>query len=105
MRPEPMRIVLPALVGLVFCTPASAQYAEIGVTGGYGSFRDGGLASFGGSAEGAVYEYTDGVRIGARMSFDFRDFFAHEVAYVYQHAQFRVTQNLDDGATQTVSDT
>jgi hypothetical protein len=101
-----MRIFIPAVVGLVLCIPASAQYAEIGVTGGYGSFREGQLASFGGGeGNSETYEYTNGVRIGARMSFDFRDFFAHEVAYVFQAAKFRVDIVSDEGATRNVSET
>lgn len=100
-----MRIFAAVLVALSLCIPAAAQYAEIGVTGGHGSFRGGDLASFGGGGEGAFYEYTGGVRIGARMSFDFRDFFAHEFAYVYQHSQFRATVDTDEGATRTVSET
>lgn len=101
-----MRLFLPAVVGLILCIPASAQEAEIGVTGGYGIFREGQLASFGGGeSDSTIYEYTDGVRIGARMSFDFRDYFAHEVSYAFQQTKFRVTANTEGNLTQEVSET
>ena len=101
-----MRLFLPAVVGLALSIPASAQYAEIGVTAGYGSFREGEIASFGGGDDSStVYEYTDGVRIGARMSFDFRGYFAHEVAYTFQNAKFRVTDDDQTNLITNVSET
>jgi opacity protein-like surface antigen len=98
-----MRLLPAVLIGLTLSIPASAQEAELGVTGGYGSFREGDLASFGGGAgDSTIFEYTGGVRIGARMSFYFRNYFAHEAAYVFQSAKFAETTNTDSGATQTV---
>jgi opacity protein-like surface antigen len=101
-----MRVFVPVVIGLALCLPVSAQYAEIGVTAGYGVFREGEIASFGGSGgDSTVYEYTDGVRIGARMSFDFRNYFAHEVSYVFQQAKFKVTADTEMNLTQTVQET
>jgi opacity protein-like surface antigen len=42
------------------------------------------------------------MRIGARMSFDFRGYFAHELAYAWQRTKFRVA--TDDTNTLTVSE-
>jgi opacity protein-like surface antigen len=96
-----MRLFFPAIIGLIVCSPALAQFAEIGVTGGYGSFREGELASFGGGGGNATsFEYTGGVRIGARMSFDFRRYFAHEISYAFQSSKFVETTSAD--STQTV---
>lgn len=97
-----MRLFAAVAIGLILCVRAYAQEAEIGVTAGYGSFRQGDLASFGGGGDSTLYEYTGGVRIGARMSFDFRDYFAHEVSYAFQSAKFVETANTDSNATQTV---
>jgi opacity protein-like surface antigen len=101
-----MRPLIAAFIGLALGLPASAQEAEIGITGGYGLLRQGQLASFGGSEGGStLVEYTDGIRIGARMSFDFRGYFAHEVSYAWQRSKFRETTNSDMNRTQTVSET
>lgn len=72
------------------------------MTGGYSLFRDGEIGefgSFGGVRQ--VYELGDGIRIGGRMSFDYRGYFAHEMAYSWQRAKFRVT--TDDPITNTSS--
>jgi hypothetical protein len=98
-----MRPIVVLAAGCLLAISAPAQYAEIGITGGYSLFRDGEIAtfgSFGGSTE--KYELDDGIRIGARMSFDFRGYFAHEVAYSWQHATFRIT--FSDPFTQTISE-
>ena len=101
-----MRFFAAAVIGLTLYIPASAQDAEIGITGGYSSFREGEIASFGGGGgDSTSYEYTGGVRIGARMSFDFRDYFAHEVSYAFQSAKFVETVNTDLNATQEVLET
>lgn len=58
--------------------------------------RDGELASFplfGGGSE--RYEIDDGIRVGFRMSFDVRGYFAHELAYNWQRAKFRDTTDAD----------
>ncbi len=86
-----MRLFTPAVIGLALCIPASAQDAEIGITAGYSSFRDGYIASSSGGGVSSTYEYTSGIRIGARMSFDFHRYFAHEVSYAFQSAKFKET--------------
>jgi len=100
-----MRFFVPAVVGLALCLPASAQDAEIGITGGYSSFRDGHLASSGGGAVSTTYEYTSGIRIGARMSFDFRRYFAHELSYAFQSAKFKETVDDQEFLILTVRET
>ena len=91
-----------AALAAVFCSPAAAQYAEMGISGGYSRFQDGEIASFGGfGGFREAYELGDGIRIGARMSFDYRAYFAHELAYSWQRAKFRIT--TDDPATQSSS--
>ena len=96
-------IALVAGCGLLFSLSAAAQYAEIGVTGGYSRFQDGEIASFGSFGGGAEsYELGNGMRIGGRMSFDFRSYFSHEIAYTWQRAKFRVTTS--DGVTTTASE-
>ena len=100
-----MRLFAPAIIGLILCLPASAQYAELGVSGGYGLFRQGELASFGGGeGSSTVFALSNGVRVGARMSFDFREFFAHEVAYAWQHTNFRETTDNQTDLIHTVSE-
>src|SRR5690606_7897129 len=95
----------PAIIALIVCSPALAQYAEIGVTGGHGSFREGELASFGGAGGiSTSFEYTGGIRIGARMSFDFRRYFAHEITYAFQSSKF-VQTSVDSNLTQTATET
>jgi opacity protein-like surface antigen len=97
-------LAAPALL-LVCSLSASAQYAEMGITGGYGMFRDGELARFGQFGGGSeTYALDDGIRIGFRMSFDFRRYFAHEVAYNWQRAKLRITNVLDEGLTRQVSE-
>ncbi len=90
----------PALLLLVIAAALPAQYAEMGITGGYGRFRDGELASFGQFGGGSErFELDGGVRIGFRMSFDLRSYFAHELAYSWQRAGFRIATVADTGAT------
>jgi opacity protein-like surface antigen len=86
-----MRSVTVLALGSFFAVSAAAQYAEIGITGGYSRFREGEIGSFG-SFGGVVdtYELGNGIRIGGRMSFDFRGFFAHEIAYSWQRAKLRI---------------
>jgi opacity protein-like surface antigen len=101
-----MRSMTLAALAALLCLPAAAQYAEIGVTGGYSRFQDGEIAafeSFGGVRE--AYELGNGIRIGARMSFDFRGYFAHELAYSWQRAPFRVTSHDPQTNTTQVSET
>jgi hypothetical protein len=100
-----MRLLVVPLI-LLFCgAPASAQYAEMGITGGYGMFRDGELASFGVFGGGSErYELDDGIRVGFRMSFDFRGYFAHEIAYNWQRAKFRIATVEDGGLTNGVAE-
>lgn len=100
-----MRALALAVIFPTLCASALAQYAELGVTGGYGSFREGEVASFGaagGSSE--VFELGDGIRIGARMSFDFRGYFAHELAYSWQRTTLRVTTDDQVNNIFTVSE-
>lgn len=82
-----MRQFALAVIGLVFCLPASAQQWEIGVTGGYGSLRDRELAFLEDGRGLVVREISNGVRIGGRVSFNFHDYFAHEMSYVWQRAK------------------
>ena len=95
-----MRAVAIPFFLLALGFPASAQYAEMGITGGYSRFRDGELASFalfGGGSES--YELDGGIRVGFRMSFDFRRYFAHEIAYNWQRAKFRIATVTEEGAS------
>jgi len=98
-----MRASVLATLLLACGLPAAAQYAEIGVTVGYGRYRDGeiyGVGNEGGFSQ--TYHLGNGVRVGARMSFDFRSYFAHEVTYAWQNAPFRVT--VQEPGTTSVSD-
>lgn len=91
--------VLVSLLTLGSGLQAHAQYAEIGVSVGYSRFQDGefyDVSSTSGFRE--TYSYGNGVRVGARMSFDYRGYFAHEVAYSWQRAPFRV-ETVEEGAS------
>ena len=80
------RIIVLFLFGAAAVSSAWAQSAEIGVTGGYGRFRDNGLFEspvFGGPAD--RYEIDNGVRIGARLAFNNWNRFGYEFAYAWQH--------------------
>lgn len=92
-----MRAAIPALLAMISALPLSAQYAEMGITGGYGMLRGGELASFGLFGGGSEsYEIDDGIRIGFRMSFDYRGYFAHEIAYNWQRSKFRIVTDAAD---------
>lgn len=91
-------------MGLFLCMPSYGQDAEIGITGGYSTFRDGQIASTGGGAVSTTYEYTDGIRIGARMSFDFRKYFAHELSYAFQSSKFKATVDDRESKILTVTE-
>ena len=94
-----MRAAIPALLAMISALPASAQYAEIGVSVGYSRFQDGEFYSVSsGSGFREAYSYGNGLRVGARMSFDLKSYFAHEVAYSWQRAPFRV-EALQNGAS------
>ena len=101
-----MRSIVLAALAAAVGVPASAQYAEIGITGGYSRFQDGeigAVGSFGGFRD--AYELGNGIRIGARMSFDFRGYFAHELAYSWQRAKFRITSDDPLSGASSVSQT
>lgn len=97
-----MSILGRVVLGLVFCLPASAQYGELGVTAGYGLFGESRLF-FSGSEQGSsqLYELDDGIRVGARMSFDFRGYFAHEAVYAWQRGRLKST--TDDRVNQSLT--
>ncbi|MCB1018734.1 MAG: outer membrane beta-barrel protein [Acidobacteria bacterium] len=101
-----MRSTLLLALAALSCLPAAAQYAEIGITGGYSRFRDGGeigsIGQFGGFQE--TYQLGNGIRIGARMSFDYRGYFAHEIAYNWQRSKYRVVTDDPSNASSGVSE-
>jgi opacity protein-like surface antigen len=101
-----MRSIALVALGSLFSFPIAAQYAELGVSGGFSRFRDGVLGTvgnFGGVRE--TYELGDGIRIGARMSFDVRGYFAHELAYSLQRAKFRVATDDPINNSSSVGET
>jgi opacity protein-like surface antigen len=81
------------LLSGLLAAPAAAQYAEIGITGGYSRFTNSRIAEFtqfGGG--GTSYDIDNGIRIGVRMSFDLKEFFAHELAYAWQRSGLTQTE-------------
>lgn len=83
-----MRIAaLSVLALLALSQQGASQSLELGITGGYGAFRDNSLLS-GPAQDGATEEFriADGVRIGGRMAFNPSRYLGHEISYSYQHS-------------------
>ena len=77
--------------------PALPQSAELGISVGYGTLKDGEISSqqFAGGGSDA-YSLSNGVRVGGRMVFNTRQFLSHELSYAYQHSNLGFLQEGGD---------
>lgn len=71
--------------------PAFGQGAEIGVTVGWSNFTNNSIGQDIQFADDPVdYTVDDGIRIGARMALNTRDFIGHEFSYAYQNSNLDI---------------